>query len=141
MGIQQIISIMYLETVDDLTELIYVFGIYIVVCFKLIGLILNRDKLASTLDGLKGCNIDGNLFWKIYSPKFSWIEKQMLPSNHLYHDEYVKTVRHIRLISRVFTCVMHTGLLAQISSTIWDQKRMFFCYFPFETRYAYSLQG
>lgn len=55
MGIQHTITIFYLKTIDELTELLYVLGIYIVACCKFSGLVLNRDKVTNMMDGLNGC--------------------------------------------------------------------------------------
>lgn len=54
MAIQQIITIVYLETIDQLTELLYIFGIFFVAFGKLYGFMLNRNKIVNMLDGLNG---------------------------------------------------------------------------------------
>lgn len=148
MGIQHTMTIVYLETPDQLTELMYVFGIYIVACFKLYGLIENRDTLTSILDGLNGLFvcllilIEMNFGTKLIYPMFHiWVEKLMLPSNHLYRDEFLKTLRHIRMSSRFFTYLVYMAIVTTVCTNIFNQKMLFYCYFPFETRYAYSLQG
>lgn len=60
MALQQTITIIFVETIDELTELLYVVGIYIVVCGKLPGLMLNRDKITIMMDNLNGCS---GWFW------------------------------------------------------------------------------
>lgn len=54
MGIQHVITLVHLETVDQLTDLLYVFGIYIMTCCKMSCLIRSRDKVSNMLDGLNG---------------------------------------------------------------------------------------
>lgn len=58
MAIQQVITIVYLETIDQLTELLYIFGIFVVAFGKLYGIVLNRNKIANMLDGLSGIYYD-----------------------------------------------------------------------------------
>lgn len=67
----------------------------------------------------------------------------MFPYNwtHLYNSEYVKSVRHVRTSSRILTLSAYTAVLATVITTFWNQKPLFYCYFPFETRYAHNVQG
>lgn len=62
MAILQTITIVYLETIDQLTELVYILGIFVVTCGKLSGLILNRDKIENMMDELNGCIVDFIIF-------------------------------------------------------------------------------
>lgn len=85
--------------------------------------------------------------WNILKKKTIYqmlcVEKLMLPPdwNHLYHKEFEKTVRHVRVSSRFLTFLVYMAVLATVISTTFNQKLLFPCYFPFETRYAHSLQG
>lgn len=54
MGIQHTITVLYLETIEQLTDLLYVVGIYIVVCCKLYGLLPHRHKVSGMIDTLNG---------------------------------------------------------------------------------------
>lgn len=63
MAIQHAITIVYLQTIDELTEVLYVLGIYIVACCKMSGLVMNREKVASMLDGLNGLFLTDRKSW------------------------------------------------------------------------------
>lgn len=84
------------------------------------------------------------LFEKILSfTKNIHLDKLMLPTdwNHVYNSELVKAIRHIRLTSRLYLTVVCLAITAVITTTALNKKLLFFCYFPFETRYEYSLKG
>lgn len=54
MAVQHTLTVVYVENIAEIAELLYVVGIYIVACTKIYGLILNRDKITNIMDGLNG---------------------------------------------------------------------------------------
>lgn len=80
---------------------------------------------------------------QIYNSHCFCVDTQMLPPGwiRLYRSEFEKAVRHVRMSSRFITFGVYLAIVATVTSSIANQKLLFHCYFPFETRYAYSLQG
>lgn len=71
------------------------------------------------------------------------VENQMFANdwNRLYRNEFVKAMRHVRRSSRSYTCVVYMAIFGTIIPTLLNRRPLFYCYFPFETRYEYSSQG